>query len=172
MGMHTDEWIAQETSLDRAKIMGFSLNQEEYDLPMIKLTFGEEYVPIPQYQVLNVLLAGFSHEINMKSQFFEMARVDAEIRLGYVDKETGRYLNGYNRQNFGLFPKPNENPEYAKMRELICEELGKVIYEKGPYYVLGGVLNSLYSWEMDRALEDRPEKFRGIIGEEQDWQIS
>ena len=54
MARNVEEWIANETKEDTLKL-GMSLKAENYKLPMIKLTFGDQILSIPQVESTYVM---------------------------------------------------------------------------------------------------------------------
>lgn len=158
--MHTDEWIARETSEDIKTNFGFPLKQSEYSLPMIRLTFGEEYIPVPQNRMVYLLLNKMDNTLSLKTCMYGSWCYTAAGELGISDKDVEKTLaNGRIPDGTG-----------SEAEKAIFKWIEKKIQDEGPYVVLGRALNSGYMWEGDPWYVDIDEPYEGEIGEEQEWE--
>lgn len=159
-GMHTDEWIAGETREDIETNFGFPLRQSQYSLPMIRLTFGEEYIPVPQNRMVILLLTKMDTDIPLKTCMYGSWCYTAAEELGIPDEEVEKTLEN------GRIPDGTG----SEAEKAIFKWIEKKIQNDGPYVVLGKALNSGYMWEADPWYVDIDEPYEGVIGEKQEWE--
>lgn len=158
--MHTDEWIARESKEDRSKTFGCSLKQENYKLPMIKLTFGEEYIPVPQVYSTLLTLSAFDEKTPLKLQLYTAWCFDAGKELGISREEIKKtYENGRVPDGTG-----------SEAEKAIFRWIEKKIQDEGPYVVLHDALMSGYSYEADWLYTEEEYAYWGQIGEIQEWE--
>lgn len=158
--MHTDEWIERESKQDIETNFGFPLKQSEYSLPMIKLTFGEEYVPVPQNRMVILLLTGMDSKDPLKLCLYGSWCFTAGEELGISREDVKRTYEG------GRVPDGTG----SEAEKAIFKWIEKKIQDEGPYVVLGKALNDGYMWEADQFYADIDEPYEGEIGEEQEWE--
>ena len=159
--MHTDEWIAKESREDRAKTHGFSLKQEEYQFPLIKLTFGEEYIPIPQNRMITRMVAGMETIYSLKKAVYCAWCLTAAKELGISREEVIEETEG-ERTPDGT-GSDNEKAIFAWIE--------KKIQNDGPYEVLGRAIEFGYDHWYDGYYVDIDEPYEeGTIGEVQEWE--
>lgn len=159
-GMHTDEWIAGETKEDIETNFGFPLKQDQYTLPMIKLTFGEEYIPVPQNRMVYLLLTGMDGKAPLKLYVYGSWCYTAAGELGISDEDVKKTMEN------GRIPDGTG----SEAEKAIFRWIEKKIQTDGPYVVLGKALNSGYMWEADPWYVDIDEPYEGVIGEKQEWE--
>lgn len=159
--MHTEEWIARETSLDRSKTFGFSLKQEAYELPMIKLNFGKEYVPVPQNRMATLMLEGMEVKEPLKQGVYGAWCFIAADELGLAhDKVEATYGNGRVPDGTG-----------SEEEKAIFDWIEKKIQSEGPHVVLGWAMSAGYDHLYDGMYVDKEEPYKGLVGEKQEWDM-
>lgn len=162
-GMHTDGWIEGETWNDRKKTFGFSLRQEEYPLPMIRLTFGGEYIPIPQNRAAIMILSRTNYTYPLKNRVYGAWCFVAAEELGISDEEVLKtYEDGRIPDGSG---SDAERAIFAWIEDKIKED--------GPYVVLERAMWAGYDFWCDDAGAYRDNSnvpFDGVIGEKQEWE--
>lgn len=92
--MHTDEWIERESEEYIKTNFGFPLKQSEYSLPMIRLTFGEEYIPVPQNRMVILLLTGMDSKDPLKLCLYGELCFEAGKELGIPREEVKKTYEG------------------------------------------------------------------------------
>lgn len=127
-GMNTDEWIAGETEKDRKRLFKLSLVQEKYKRPMLRLTFGKQYLPIPQHTHIDLINSNGKYAL--KGVIMNFYREEASKALGIpIEKAPDRQVI---------------DMDDADM-QVLAAYIGRKIYEEGPYVVLGRVMQWRYS---------------------------
>ena len=145
MGKHTAEWIKNE-AIERAKHGDFSLSldQSNYRLPLLSVMFGEEYIPIPQERRLNAILTN-NGKITLKQAILNGVRDEVLEHMGY------------GAGNSMIFFSAEDN-------EKMFDVVGKIIFEKGPYYVFSQAFIKAFDENMDLHIAPGEEIFNGSIG--------
>lgn len=146
MGMHTNEWLKDE--INQLNTYHISLDKKKYKLDFIKVQFGEEYVPVPQDNRLIAVITKLGHH-----------SLEEGLKLGVfaeLIKMVGIKVNedGY------VMTEPEDEPKLTKAME-------KLIYEKGPYYIIEKAYDNGYEWEMEYFICDGEEPYYGPITEEE-----
>ena len=125
MGMNTEDWIAEETLYDCDKLLGLSLQQKNYSRPMVRITFGEQYIPIPQHGYFLNLFSAHS----IKGAIMNYYREEASKILNIPIKEAPKY------QVIDM-----KDPDM----QILGDYIGQKIFKEGPYVVLGRVMHRQY----------------------------
>jgi len=147
MSKSVNEWIANESKEDFL-VSGMSLKQENYRLPMIKLTFGDQVLPLPQSQKV-YQMAGFGHD-NLKHSvvnacYHELKDIEGlDLRFTPLDTEE----------------------DWSKA----YEAMGKVIQEIGPYKVCENAFMRNWCVELDGLVINKEQPANYEIGEPQEWE--
>jgi hypothetical protein len=128
MGKHTKEWIDNELDvLTEEKQKNFSLQDKNHEIPMAKVYFGEEYVPVPQSPMF---VAGITRGGNCTLRQGIRDGLDSEVRA---------------------IAKERNVPLTEETQDAIIAE---IIYEKGTYYVFHQAFTSGFHWEMSLYFEN------------------
>ena len=131
-GMNTDKWIAKETEEDRKQLFKLSLMQEKYKHPMLRLTFGKQYLPIPQHTHIHLINANGYYAL--KGVIMNFYREEASEALGVpIEKAPSRQVI---------------DMDDADM-QVLAAYIGRKLYEEGPYVVLGRVMQWRYSLDKE-----------------------
>lgn len=133
-GMNTDDWIAKETKEECKKLLGISLNKEKYHFPMLRLTFGEQYLPMPQHTHIELINSNGTY--SLKGVIMNFYREEASRALGVpIEKAPRRQV--IERDDADM--------------QVLEAYIGRKIYEEGPYEVLGRVMQWRYSADKELA---------------------
>lgn len=138
------DWIKNE---DDCNVLGVSLNPKNYKLPMIKLTFGDQVLNLPQNK-MTVHMADFGYG-NLKHNLV----VACKEELNKV----------------GFYADP-ESFTTEKDWEKAYEAMGKVLKEVGPYQVCRNAYLKAWVVEMDGYASKEEEACNFDLGEAQSWQ--
>ena len=103
---------------------------------MIKLTFGEEYIPVPQNRTVYLLLNKMDNTLPLKACMYGSWCYTAARELGISDEAVEKTLeNGHIPDGTG-----------SEAEKAIFKWIERKIQTGGPYVVLGTALNTGYMW--------------------------
>lgn len=140
------EWIEEE---EKNNVLGVSLRPENYKLPMIKLTFGDQILFLPQNK-MTIHMADFGYG-NLKHN----------LVLACKDELSKR---GFDARPEALTTDRDWDKAYAAM--------GEVLKEVGPYRVCRNAYLKAWVVEMDGYASAKEEACNFDLGEAQSWQIN
>lgn len=143
MAKNVEEWIENEKENN---VLGVSLRPENYKLPMIRLTFGDQILNLPQNK-MTIHMADFGYG-NLKHNLV-LANKDAL-------KEKGFDLR---------FQPLNTGADWEKA----YVAMGEVLKDVGPYEVCKNAYLKAWVVEMDGYASVEEEACNFDLGEKQDW---
>ena len=146
MAKNVEEWVASESKEDCDKIR-MSLKPEKYALPMIRLTFGDQVLALPQNRITEFLAGCDSLKKSIvEANSKELKEKGIDIRLVNMD----------------------EKESYEK----VCNAMGEILKEKGPYEVCGNAFAKNWDWESELYyIVDKEMPLDIEFGETQEWKV-